>query len=81
MAGSRWISVHKAFIIYCDNRRFFNKTLCSLLERILCSGRLLDSVRSMLAELRKDSVLYNVRQRRWTAQAIRIASSTGFGMV
>jgi hypothetical protein len=38
-------------------------------------------VRSMLAQLRKDSVLYNATQRRWTAQAIRIASSTGYGMM
>jgi hypothetical protein len=81
MAGLKWIPLHKAFVIYCDNRRFFNKTLRSLLERILCSGRSLDSVRSMLAQLRKDSVLYNATQRRWTAQAIRIASSTGYGMM
>jgi hypothetical protein len=70
----KWLALHKAFIIYTDSHGFLHRAIRVLLAKIFRSNRSLDSVRTMLAKLRRDSVLYDVQLKRWTVTAIHMAS-------
>lgn len=71
MPGTKWSSVEVEIIIRYDKHGYQDKDLRSALQLEARTSRSLASVRSKLAELRRDSALYDPILQVWIDEGVR----------